>query len=244
MPNILQQMPNDGNAPGQVFVGDYGTAGASLAWDTVRDIPHGVNIGDGRTVPVTAAPQPTGRIFVRCFQKGFNTHIVTQAAQNNLGFAGTSHSLYWLPWGHGTVANVSWGNLEGSNLFLTSTFTGCRFVVNSKGVSHVAWGGHGYDVDGDMSSRGRDNAELRAGIGLPDMGRVRRSMSISGNLPSRHNEQKLTYIQANESCVVIGWKNGNRWTFKAIKMKVNSPMRSRWYTVAEVDTVGGVVTII
>jgi len=234
---ILTNMPIDGTCAGHINVGDYSNPGESLFWGTVRPVlVHPL-------VPATATSKPAGVISVRCFKHGFNTHIISQDSILDKGLGMNSHNLYWLPWGDGTVASVTWAGLAGTNLFLTSTFSGCRFVVNDTGVAHVAWGTHG-GGHAHGSSHGRDYAEVTAASGNPTGGGRRRALSVTGAVPGRVNEQRLTYDINLNQCVVIGWKTGNRWTFKCLKMIIASPMKSRWTTIAEVDVVGGVANIV
>lgn len=228
---ILSDMPANGVSAGHVIVGDPNSPGESLTWDTVRALP-----GPGTS-------KPAGVISVRCFKHGFNSYIIGQDSTLDKGYGMSSHTLYWLPWGDGTVASATWAEMSSTKLFLTSTFTGCRFVVNDTGVSHVAWGTHGGGHT-NGSSHGRDYAEITAASGNPAGGGRRRALSISGAVPGRVNEQRVSYNVATEHCVVVGWKAGNRWTFKCIKMQNTSPMKSRWMTIAEVDVVGGVANIV
>ena len=229
---ILSDMPANGACAGHVLVGDVNVAhpAGSLVWDTQRNYPGTASI-------------PAGIISVRCFQKGFDTYIVSQNSAMDKGLGMSSHNLYWLPWGDGVVARATWADLTGTNLFLTSTFSGCRFVVNDTGVAHVAWGTHGGGHP-NGSSQGRDYAEITAGSGNPGGGGRRRALSITAAVPGRVNEQRVTYNANTEQCVVIGWKHGNRWTFKCIKMIIATPMKSRWVTIAEVDVNGGLANIV
>ncbi|TVZ37335.1 hypothetical protein P886_1676 [Alteromonadaceae bacterium 2753L.S.0a.02] len=229
--SVLDTMPSDGRAAGHIIVGDGRTNGdPCLTWGT----------------QYPAVAMPAGHISVRCFSKDFNTFIVSQYSDAPKGLGVTSHNIYWLPWGNGSVASVDWLTLSSTTRFLTSTFTGCRFVVNQNGVAHVSWGGHSpnYNVRGNLSSVGRDLAEVRAGTGVPDMGRPRRTLSITGAVPGRPNEQRISYDVNTESCVVMGWRAGNRWTFKCLKMNNNNKMKSSWNTLAQVDVNAGVATII
>jgi hypothetical protein len=222
--SIFTNMPADGRAPGWVVIGDPGNgANPSLTWDTVRAFPG-------------TQPQAAGNIQARCFKFGFDTYIVTEHSEYKKGYGMEFSKLYWLPWGDGQVARVTWGGLAGAHLFLTSTFTGCRFVVNATGVAHVAWGTHvGANPNGSVG--GRDQAEMNAGSGNPNGGGLRRTLSISGPVAGRLNENRITYDVMNESCVVMGWKdtNTNIWTFKCLKMQKNSTMKSEWITIATVD---------
>lgn len=225
---VLSTMPDDGNCVGHVIVGDEDSS-ESLAWGTVRPTPMGVTA------------KPAGRISVRCFMDGFDTWIVSQESTIHKGFGMESHNLYWLPWGDGTVASVPWATLNLSSLFLTSTFTGCRFVVNQTGVAHVAYGMHPVGVHG--SSAARDQAEVAAGSGNPAGGGRRRTLSITGPIAARPNEQRITYNVGAESCVVVGWKAADQWTFICLVMQDGNRMRSRWTTLGVVDVGGGNIAI-
>ncbi len=218
--SVLSNMPADGRRPGWIVIGDDTTVNApSLTWDLVRGYAG-------------TQPQPQGLMHARCIQYGFHTNIVTEHSDIDKGFGMDFHRLYWLPWADHNVTHATWGNLAGANLFLTSTFTGCRFVVNNNGVSHVAWSATGGGVTAGTPA-GRDQAEVNAGTGNPNGGGLRRTLSSSNVNPGRVNEVRNEY-GAGEHCVVIGWKHGNIWTFKRLKMDA-SYMRSHWRTIATVD---------
>lgn len=223
--SIFSNMPSDGLAPGWIVIGDPDNGvNPSLTWDTVRAYPG-------------TQPQAAGNTQVRCFKFGFDTYLVTEHSTYDKGLGMEFSQLYWLPWGDGQVANVTWGGLAGSSLFLTSTFTGCRFVVNATGVAHVAWGSHG-GAAANGSVGGRDQAERNAASGNPGAGGLRRTVSSTAIAqPGRVNENRITYNMPNESCVVMGWKDTTThiWTFKCLKMKQDAKMGSEWISIATVD---------
>ena len=234
--SILSAMPIDGGFAGRIVVGDTTSPGASLAWDLVRPLPAGL--------PPGIYTQPQGRISARIFQVNFDHYIVTQDSDYDPGLGTESHYLYWLPWADGQVTSVTWAALANSNAnrFLTSTFSGCRFVVNNTGLAHVAWGNHpNFAANG--STLNRSLAELSAGSGNPTGGGLRRTLSITGAVPGRATEKRVTYNENNERCVVMGYKNGQIWTFKCLKMRANGPMFSRWSTLAVVDMSTGAPVI-
>lgn len=235
---ILDNMPRDGNCTGHVLIGDPNAAPNSLSYATVP--PPGAP-----AMPAGTAAMPPGVTSVRCFMHGFDTVIVSQNSQLHRGYGTDSHNLYWLPWGNGVVASATWGALNGSSLFLTSTFSGCRFVVNAHGVAHVAWGGHPGGIGTPAS---RDGAEVAAGTGNPAAGAIRRTLSMTNVVPGPH-EQRITYNATGagggpeERCVVVGWRVGTVWTFKCLIMKIGQRMRSKWKTLATVNVGGGNVVI-
>ena len=234
--SILSAMPIDGGHPGRVVVGDPTSPGASLAWDLVRPLPAGL--------PAGIYTQPQGAISARVFQSNFDQFIVTQDSDFDAAYGKESHNLYWLPWSDGGVTRVTWAALTNANVdrFLTATFSGCRFVVNTTGLAHVAWGNHP-NFAGNGTRLNRSMAELAAGAGNPGGGGLRRTLSITGVVPNRPNERRITYNATTERCVVLGYKSGQLWTFKCLKMRNNSPMFSRWSTLAVVDMSTGLPVI-
>ena len=128
--------------------------------------------------------------------------------------------VYWLPWLHGeiTTATIAELNQSGCQYFLTSTFTGCRFVATDEAVSHVAFTQYGL---GD-SSEARDLAE----IFMPGpKSKRRRKLSITGStvplsdeISTSHTYGSLNRLngQLQGSAVVVGYRTGNRWHFKAL----------------------------
>ncbi|MDE1009491.1 MAG: hypothetical protein OSB38_27885, partial [Paraburkholderia fungorum] len=52
-------------------------------------------------------------------------------------------SVYFLSWAVDDVTKVSFKTLNNFDYFLTSEFSGCRFVVTDVGVAHVAWSAGG-----------------------------------------------------------------------------------------------------
>lgn len=46
--------------------------------------------------------------------------------------------VYWLPWLNESSQHVSWDDLDKAQYFMTSQFSGCRFVANQWGLQHVA----------------------------------------------------------------------------------------------------------
>ncbi|GJI95556.1 hypothetical protein RugamoR57_22740 [Duganella caerulea] len=123
-------------------------------------------------------------------------------------------TVYWLPWsgspGKGQITEVTWETIEksGCNYFLTSEFTGCRFVVDDIGVSHVAYGA-GNAVAGPTNSAQRDTAE--GNTRLQRSGR--RKMSVSAGAGA-----VLAYDIAGYA-VVFGYKDASsRWAFRVFRV--------------------------
>ncbi|WP_448653603.1 hypothetical protein ACSHWC_10920 [Pseudomonas fluorescens] len=132
-------------------------------------------------------------------------------------------TVYWLPWRNGqiTSATLSDLNRSGCQYFLTSTFSGCRFVVTEDKVAHVAWLQSGFG----STSGARDLSEWNRLHGArPPL--MRRKLSITGvggsNMGAVRN-QSSTYGVGEGSdgadpgrAVVMGYIAGVRWKFKAL----------------------------
>ncbi|MYM34973.1 hypothetical protein GTP38_11565 [Duganella sp. FT94W] len=128
--------------------------------------------------------------------------------------------LYWLPWSNGEITKVTMEQLKYSrcDYFLTSTFSGCRFVETDTLVAHVAYHQRGHSSD----STGRDISEWNRLHGrVPP--KLRRAMSFSnGGTAMTFGESSLvsygngapdkdTYSKSR--AVVIGYKTGETWNF-------------------------------
>jgi hypothetical protein len=82
-------------------------------------------------------------------KKGRTTVITSHDVANNITYLddvkmaafSSTIELYWLPWLHGeiTSATIAELNQSGCEYFLTSTFSGCRFVATNESVAHVAF---------------------------------------------------------------------------------------------------------
>ncbi|MQA23657.1 hypothetical protein [Rugamonas rivuli] len=123
-------------------------------------------------------------------------------------------TVYWLPWsgspGKGQITEATWETIEktGCNYFLTSEFTGCRFVVDDIGVSHVAYGA-GNAVAGATNSAQRDAAEGNSRLQRSG----RRKMSVSAGAGTA-----LAY-DINGYAVVFGYKDASsRWAFRVFRV--------------------------
>lgn len=159
----------------------------------------------------------TSRIGPRyIFDYPWGNHVVLSDV---LGSPGPCALVYWLPWQHNEITAVTWRQLyqSGRCCFLTSEFSGCRFVIDSYGVAHIAY----WQAIGPASysqSAARDYKESTLG---PTPSR-RRKLSITGSSASigEVNSGSLSYgwygLQESRS-IVCGYLNpiNNRWQFKA-----------------------------
>lgn len=128
---------------------------------------------------------------------------------------------YWLPWRQFEVTTVSLATLDasGCNYFLTSEFSGCRFVITNDRIQHVAWGAGQYH---DGTSLDRDKALVQSWQGTPAPTRARTySYSRPPNPGALGNPARDGYGQQNWDgsmnpnvrASVIGFKMLNQWHF-------------------------------
>jgi hypothetical protein len=130
--------------------------------------------------------------------------------------AGARHqqTVYWLPWsgapGKGQITEATWEtiNKTGCDYFLTSEFTGCRFVVDDIGVSHVAYGA-GNAVAGPTNSGQRDSAEGDSRLARSG----RRKMSVSAGPGT------TVAYDINGYAIVFGYRDAStRWAFRVYRV--------------------------
>lgn len=151
-----------------------------------------------------------------------------------IGGPGYCAAVYWLPWQTNEITSVSWRTLyqSGCKFFLTSEFSGCRFVIDSYGVAHVAY----WQAIGPVSynsSQARDAKEIMLG---PTPYR-RRRLSITANTSTigETNTGSLSYgaygLQDSRS-IVCGYLNpiNNRWYFKVFMYRAGS-LGGTWFNL-------------
>ncbi|HEY0064959.1 MAG TPA: hypothetical protein VGC21_22765 [Telluria sp.] len=131
--------------------------------------------------------------------------------------------VYFLPWMRDHVTQVSFSDLSGYDYFLTSEFTGCRFVVTSHAVAHVAW------------SAGRDPALWSGTQGQRDMAEYT-EMNHAGVRPTWRRKMSLTTVNGpwdaalagagfdtggqsygGARAMIFGYKVGSQWHFKMLQ---------------------------
>jgi len=172
-------------------------------------------------------------------KKGRTTIVSSHDVANNITYLdhekkaelSSTMELYWLPWQHGeiTTATLAELNQSGCQYFLTSTFSGCRFVVTNESVSHVAFSQNVWGHD----STSRDLAELFMPGPAPTR---RRKLSITGStVPlGDENSSSATYGTGfrdgiwQGNAVVLGYRTGNEWHFKAL---IYSDSHRYWFTL-------------
>ncbi len=113
-------------------------------------------------------------------------------------------------------------NESGCKYFLTSTFSGCRFVATESSASHIAFWQDGYgisSVDRDWSEwvnlHGGQAPRLRRKLSINGFDSVDIGRQSNGNFIYGNGQDANGYHQGN--AVVMGHKTdqGN-WKFKAL----------------------------
>ena len=137
-------------------------------------------------------------------------------------------SVYFLSWKVDDVSKVTYQTLRGYNFFMTSEFTGCRFVVTNVGVAHVAWSAGGNRATGNASQNKRDLAEFDSlGYGT-ERPVYRRKLSLSGTKGvldtslEKVNTDNVTQSYNDESAMVFGYRVQGGWAFKVIRYASNA----------------------
>jgi hypothetical protein len=139
--------------------------------------------------------------------------------------------VYWLPWQNNTITSVTWQqlNASGCQFFLTSEFSGCRFIIDSYGLAHIAH----WQAIGPMSfnsSAARDYNETTLGP-TPTL---RRKLSFTGdtNTLGSPNSLAMTYgwYGSNSRAIVCGYKNlyTNSWHFKVLRYQAGNVAGGFW----------------
>lgn len=125
--------------------------------------------------------------------------------------------LYWLPWLNLNITSVTMKelNASGCDYFLTSTFSGCRWVATEELVAHVAYA---QTRNGPQNSATRDHSQLHNLHGGKRPSRMR-TMSLSGHgsQMATNDFSVRTYSAGDDPysgrAVVVGYKSGAKWHF-------------------------------
>lgn len=132
-------------------------------------------------------------------------------------------SVYFLSWKLDDTSRVLFETLKGFDYFLTSEFSGCRFVVTNYGVAHVAWSAGGHRASGIASQDRRDLAEFQALSYATHPPAYRRRLSISGtpgildNALGAINSNNSGQSYDNERAMVFGYRVNGGWAFKVLR---------------------------
>jgi hypothetical protein len=136
-------------------------------------------------------------------------------------------NVYFLSWKVDDVTKVSFESLKGFDYFVTSEFSGCRFVVTDFGVAHVAWSAGGERAKGIGSQALRDQAEYNAlsyGSHQPQY-RRRLSMSLGpGKLDTflaSNGSNTSGQSYNDERALVFGYRVSGGWAFKVLRYKAS-----------------------
>lgn len=153
-------------------------------------------------------------------------------------------SVYFLSWKVDDISKVSFKALQGFDYFLTSEFSGCRFVVTEFGVAHVAWSAGGHRATGNASQQQRDAAEYDALSYAKHPPKYRRRLSISNSdgaldthLVTTHNTNNTGQSYNNERAIVFGYRINGGWAFKVLRYKPGKSEEGTWSNFASVWSV-------
>lgn len=136
------------------------------------------------------------------------------------GAVNNTIELYWLPWKDGEITRASIKELNdsGCKYFMTSTFSGCRFVATETEVSHVAFSQAGFGFD----TAARNASEQLSRGGARPFFRRTLSITSSGERMASVNDQQSTYGAGHNgqmwtgNAVVLGYRVDLGWNFKAL----------------------------
>lgn len=134
-------------------------------------------------------------------------------------------SVYFLSWAVDDVTRVTFETLASFNYFLTSEFSGCRFVVTETGVAHVAWSAGGNRSKGIGTPELRDGAEKKTLYGdgkfLPE---YRRKLSFTSGSSCPLDTDLWNAYTDNSSqsyngdrALVFGRRINGGWHFKVLR---------------------------
>lgn len=148
------------------------------------------------------------------------------------GFVEKKHA-YVLSWKHDAITEVTFQTLSGYDYFMTSRLSGCRFVVTSDSVSHIACFAGGDRSKSLQSQEARDNAEVASMKAVP---KWRRRLSISGTtgivdaayLLLGLDNQAASYDVHSDFVMMFGYKENSVWHFKMLKSPKNFSHFGEW----------------
>ncbi|MFL9864900.1 hypothetical protein PQR67_12045 [Paraburkholderia fungorum] len=141
-----------------------------------------------------------------------------------------TESVYFLSWSVDGVTKVSYETLKDFNYFLTSEFSGCRFVVTDYGVAHVAWSAGGHRASGIGSQDLRDTSE-RKELGYDTFGKpkYRRKLSFTSSAAPLDNElttagtdNSSQHYEGGNRAMVFGYRVQGGWAFKVLRYDGNT----------------------
>jgi hypothetical protein len=185
----------------------------------------GVKLADKLALPADQGGWVAG-LTMATYRIGSNYYLSDNLQHNPL----ERTSVYFLSWAVDDVTKVSYDTLKDFNFFLTSEFSGCRFVVTEVGVSHVAWSAGGNRAMGIGSQALRDQSEANE-LGYNKFGapKYRRKMSFTqGN--SNLDTQLVQAGTKNASqsyedggrVMIFGYRVDGGWAFKALRYDKNT----------------------
>ncbi len=158
-------------------------------------------------------------------------------------------SVFWLPWSNQSITKVMLTDLNssGCNYFMTSEFSGCRFVITNEYIAHVAhWAKAGGNnmVPLFRRSQVRTEAELsgreRAGMQKPTLYRAISSSNLTNSAASgfgSNDSQTLSYFQGGidvDRMLIFGYRDTNSiigWSFKYLTFTANQMTKPIWHEV-------------
>lgn len=145
-------------------------------------------------------------------------------------------SVYFLSWKVDDTSKVSFETLKNYNYFMTSEFSGCRFVVTNYGVAHVAWSAGGNRSMGLGSQALRDSAEATALSYDKFPPKYRRRLSTTGGLGTldsylgRIGSNNAGQSYNNERALVFGYRVSGGWAFKVLRYNAGQPSSSGYWS--------------
>lgn len=164
----------------------------------------------------------------------------------------TNNRVYFLPWKMHDMTHVTFDDLNRSNCdyFMTSQFSGCRFVVTNEYIAHVA---HWSDAQAqNFVNNKQDRSAIRTRTELkfrhknyPAKPKLYRSISTSMlnqsevNAFGSDNAVHLSYYQCrgigNDQMLLFGYKDHLSplgWTFKYMRFQAKTPNApKKWYRI-------------
>ncbi|MFZ6644926.1 hypothetical protein ACO0LO_04375 [Undibacterium sp. TJN25] len=241
-------------------------------WDEVPGLVGentlGVIMFNGKLRDQRSETNAKGAVWINAARRENGTGYDLSMADGNPENSTHIKQVYWLPWKNLSVESVLVRelNLTPCQFFLTSTFSGCRFVVTDTYVAHIA--NEQPPSMGEARNRqiDRDNAEssLQMPVNDDDAPSVRRKLSISPFPlpPPVKKESKSSGSDSEDEApvntgrgrdlifgwdviasyqrgaklgagmaMVIGYKEGNEWTYKWLKMEGENSASGQWATL-------------
>lgn len=208
----------------------------------------------GIPLPSKANRISQGPIILSTVIDNDQVHILdyNTAVKENLSRIITNNRVYFLPWKMHGMTHVTFDDLNRSNCnyFMTSQFSGCRFVVTNEYIAHIA---HWSDAQAQYFANNlQDRSAIRTLTELqfryrnyPDKPKLYRSISTSRlnqsnvNAFGSDNVIHSSYYQCrgvgDDQMLLFGYKDSLSplgWTFKYMKFQARTPKApKKWYRV-------------